>query len=919
MSTRKLTIIALAFLLGLLAVGSGCTTAGTPLADAESLAQEGDAAGIRLTASDARSLLFFGHSVAISGDTIVVGAIGRATTIDQNTEWEPVAGAAYVFQKTGATWVEQAKLTAGDVEVGDGFGYAVAIDGNTVVVGARFKNDAVGGNGAGAAYVFQRQGKAWTQQAKLTANDGAPFDLFGHAVAISGDTVVIGARSADDPAGGRNSGAVYVFQREGETWVQQARLTASDAGAVDHFGHAVVISGDTMMVGAFGHDDPHGGRNAGAVYVFQRQGTTWVEQAKLAASDARANAQFGYALAMSGNTLAVGANQDSDALADDDALWFSEEVSGAVYVFQRKGETWTEQAKLTPGDAEEYGLFGETIAIGHTASGDVVAVGGTWIQAVHLFQRSGATWIEVSKLARGEVHGWGGPGGSVAIGGDTVVVGAKWYAEQGISASGAAYVYGLRSALAQPAATRTPEPTTTPPPVPTLSVQETMIKPFLTVESISFQGISFGGWSPGGGALAFSVVDKPDPESERLFQTLRFLNVNTGELCQYPDTYQGTMDIRPQIAWLPDGRILVVTDHNDVVLHTPCVDKATTISDAFPEPILSIAAQSPDNSTLLLRGQNAYWLFEAATQAVLQVEGLAPTTTEPYDVNRCDWSPSGSRVAISTPGSATYEAGSTVYLVNVQTGQVEQTIELDFAGEGSAPHPEWLVSDQLVIWVGSDSGPVQITLGPGTPQIVPIIPEIFGLDIKYPDDMEAIATVEDQVADTYHIVMALGSPDSNTVYLYHSETEAVEKLPHERTTFLFFPNGSWTRMPKRDWDNPAGAPGSVDEFQLVWVDSDQEARRLVVEGHIPRQYPDLNAVWLADTSQMIFSSSQGVSMVSIPDGALLDFWELEGYDGSAYPYLFVSPTGDVMLAVAPLSDPDGQLTGEGLYLIHVSR
>jgi hypothetical protein len=930
MSTQKSTAIALAFLLSLLAAGCGRINAPPPDATAEPPAQGTGAAEIRLTPSDAQSYLFFGHAVAISEDTLVVGATGYAHTIDEEYRQE-VAGAAYVFQREGTSWIEGAKLTAGDAEIGDGFGHAVAIDGDTIVVGARLKNDAIGGNGTGAAYVFQRGGTTWSEQAKLTADDGAPFDLFGHAVAISGDTILIGARSADGPAGRRNSGAVYVFQRSGQTWTQQAKLINSDTEATDHFGHAVAINGDTVVVGAFGHDDPARGRNSGAVYVFQRHGETWMEQTKLTASDAKPYAQFGYALAMSDDTLVVGANQDSDALASDAAAQFPEGKAGAVYVFQQKRKTWSEQAKLTPGDAEEYGFFGHAVAIGHTTDGDVVVVGEMWSEMAHFFQLREGAWTEISKLPPDDSATITALGKSVAASRDTAVVGARSYSERATrgdtaTQSGAVYVYDLGAASAQSPATSTPEPTATSLPAPAPSIQKTVIKPLLTVQGTPFAEILFIGWSPDpendNEIAAFSTVDKPDPQSDRLFSTLHFLNTDTGELCQYPDAYPGMRDIRPRTAWLPDGRILVITDHDEVVLHTPCTDDFTTVSDDFPEPILEngIVAQSPDRSTLLLRSQHAYWLFEPATRAMRQVEGLAPGQMTADTTCRGDWSPSGDQVAISTLGSATYETGITVHFVNAQTGQVERTVELECTHGRSAPRLDWLISDRLVIWGGSDSGPVQVTLGPGEPQVIRIIPEIFGLDIVYPDDMAGIATVEDQAADTYHIVMTLSLPGSDLIYLYHSESDEVEELPHELPTFLLSPNGDWTSMRKWDWDNPPSVPESVDEFRLIWMDSDQEAHHLVVEGHIPRQYPDLHAVWLADRSQMAFSSSQGVSVVSIPDGALLGFWELEGYEGIGFPGLFASPTGDVIAVDAQFSEPDGQsTTGAGLYLIHVSR
>src|SRR6266498_3365366 len=202
------------------------------------------------------------------------------------------------------TLSQEAKLTAGDAASGDQFGAAVGISGETAVVGAPVGDTAAGPN-AGSAYVFVRSGTSWSQQAMLTASDAAVFDLFGRALAVSGDTAVIGAPS-DDTDAGPNAGSAYVFVRSGTSWSQQAKLTASDAAASDTFGDAVGISGDTAVVGA-----QFGDTIAGSAYVFVRSGTSWSQQAKLTASDAAAFAFFGAAVAISGDTVVVG------ALADD--------------------------------------------------------------------------------------------------------------------------------------------------------------------------------------------------------------------------------------------------------------------------------------------------------------------------------------------------------------------------------------------------------------------------------------------------------------------------------------------------------------------------------------------------------------------------------------------------------------------------
>ena len=223
---------------------------------------------------------------------------------------------------------ESAKLLASDGAEGDFLGWSVVINGNTVVVGAIDDDD--NGIDSGAAYVFERdQGGIgnWGQVTKLLASDGTTLDRFGNSVAISGDTVVVGAPSDDDK--GEDSGATYVFERDQGgigNWGQGAKLLASDDAAADRFGVSVAISGDTMVVGAVFDGD--NGIDSGSAYVFERdQGGTdnWSQVTKLLASDGAEGDAFGFSVAINGDTVVVGADFD-----DDNGI-----NSGSAYVFER--------------------------------------------------------------------------------------------------------------------------------------------------------------------------------------------------------------------------------------------------------------------------------------------------------------------------------------------------------------------------------------------------------------------------------------------------------------------------------------------------------------------------------------------------------------------------------------------------------
>ena len=173
-------------------------------------------------------------------------------------------GSAYVFIRDGTTWSQQAKLTASDGATSDYFGSSVGISGDYAIVGANYDDDK--GSASGSAYIFKRDGTAWTEQVKLTASDGAAGDWFGTSVSISGDYVLVGASYDDD--GGSDSGSAYIFKREATVWTEQVKLAASGGAAVDYFGCSVSISGDYVIVGACGDDSYRG-----SAYVFKRDGT----------------------------------------------------------------------------------------------------------------------------------------------------------------------------------------------------------------------------------------------------------------------------------------------------------------------------------------------------------------------------------------------------------------------------------------------------------------------------------------------------------------------------------------------------------------------------------------------------------------------------------------------------------------------
>ena len=350
----------------------------------------------------------FGSSVDISGDTLVVGAAqerSNATGVngDQSDNSLIAAGAAYVFTRTAGVWSQQAYLKASNTEASDRFGTSVAISGDTIAVGAYTESsdaDGIDGNDAdnsasqaGAAYVFVRNGSTWSQQAYVKASNSDLGDRFGFSLDLSGDTLVVGAEQEDSNAVGvggdqdnnlsLSSGAAYVFVRTGTIWSQQAYLKASNNDSGDIFGVAVAIDGDIIVVGATAEDSNAQGINgdgdddsfnrAGAAYIFNRSPTFWSEDAYVKASNTGASDNFGYSVAVSGNTVLIGAYaEDSNATGiDGDETDNSESLSGAVYRFTRDAGMWSQEAYIKASNTDSFDRFGESVTI----SGQFSAIG----------------------------------------------------------------------------------------------------------------------------------------------------------------------------------------------------------------------------------------------------------------------------------------------------------------------------------------------------------------------------------------------------------------------------------------------------------------------------------------------------------------------------------------------------------------
>ena len=397
----------------------------------------------KLNASDKASSDSFGSSVSLRGDTLVVGARQEDPTGATD------GGTVYIYtdHNKDGDWTDtgtvEKKLNASDKASYDSFGSSVSLRGDTLVVGAR-QEDPTGATDGGTVYIYTDHNKDgdWTDtgtvEKKLNASDKASYDSFGSSVSLRGDTLVVGARQ-EDPTGATDGGTVYIYtdhNKDGDwtdTGFVESKLQASDKAYQDYFGRSVALDGTVAIVGAYSEDHDASGANkkteAGSAYLFTKSGSTWSQQQKLVASDRQSSDYFGYSVAISGNTAIVGAYlQDYDASGGN-----NKSDAGAAYIFTKSGSTWSQQQKIVASDRSAYDRFGYSVAI----SGNTALVGAyqedhdasgankkTGAGSAYLFTRTGSTWTQQQKIVASDRQTEDYFGWSVAIDGNTAIVGA---------------------------------------------------------------------------------------------------------------------------------------------------------------------------------------------------------------------------------------------------------------------------------------------------------------------------------------------------------------------------------------------------------------------------------------------------------------------------------------------------------------
>ncbi len=356
----------------------------------------------------------FGKSVSISRNYAIVGAYG-------DDDAGNGAGAAYIFHRDGNQWIYEQKLLASGAVNYDSLGSSVGISEDRAIIG---------GEGAyrDTVYIFHREDNQWFEVQQLLAADGETNNGFGSDVAISGDWAFIGA--AGDTVNGTNSGAAYVFHWSGTQWVQHQKLMPDDGSAWAYFGSGISISGNQAVIGAMG-------ASTGLAYIFRFNGTYWLQEQKLTASDGASLDHFGQSVDIDTDWVIVGARQDDD----------NGNQSGSVYMFYQDESQWVQRQKITPADGNEGAYFGTSVSlsgnravIGADRDDDLGAASGS----AYIYYFNGSQWVQEQKLLSSD----GDPaddyfGTSVAIDGDHIIIGAdSWkYDPNTRSRYGTAYIF----------------------------------------------------------------------------------------------------------------------------------------------------------------------------------------------------------------------------------------------------------------------------------------------------------------------------------------------------------------------------------------------------------------------------------------------------------------------------------------------
>jgi len=389
-----------------------------------------------------------------------------------------------------------------------------------------------------------------------------------------------------------------------------------------------------------------------------------------------------------------------------------------------------------------------------------------------------------------------------------------------------------------------------------------------------------GSWSPDSAYFVFGT------QNDAL--TLHFLVGATGEICSLEAQFLRADGLGEKYAWLPNGHLLFLDATGEVSVIEPCQAKVERLTDRLPDTFEQIGAYSAERGLILLQSKNAFWILDSQT---LEIHSVSEVTPNQYELHwdNAAWLPNGEQIVISRlNGRSGSNAGATLYLVDGNTGEVQNSLLLEGDFGQSAPWIEGLSKNEVLL---HSRGELLIADFSTTPvKLTNVLESIFGLDIQYPDEVSAAGSHISRDGTGYYLSVRLNHPHNQAIYLYSSETGNVHVYDHEYHTLLLFPDGYSIAMHKQE-----NVPTYTDEYNVVRVDnSDAVYPKLVLTGHTPREYPTLSIGYLQARSQLTVASAHGVSLVSLSTGEMDAYWTLNG-DGYS-PRLISSPDGSALVA-----------------------
>jgi hypothetical protein len=607
-----------------------------------------------------------GNDMAIDGDTMIVGA----------PFWEDVTnqGAAFIYVRnrqgthddlSDDTWEYQATLLAPDPAFLARFGFTVAISGDTAVVGAISGDDGV--IGSGSVYVFTRSGTNWTLQQELTASDAVSNDSFSEKLAIDGDTIVVGTVRNNS-----YTGAAYVFQRDNGVWSEVTKLTASDAVTGQQFGNAIEIEGSTLVIGAY--RDSEYLSQSGAVYIFQKFGGNWVETQKLKSSQIVPNGFFGSSLSLEGENLVVG----------NPATFVTAPYSGKAYLFTLDTDTgiWSETQTLTPDDGNANAYFGyrveiknNLLVISSLRDADTATNNGK----VYTFVKQGATWVQSQKFISPDAADDDYFGKAFAVTDGALLVSA-YYDDEGADNTGSIYYYA--------------------PQAPAITVSDAVI-------TEGDNGSRF---------VSLEVTRTAVTAGDLLLPATVDFTTTDGTATAAGNDYlasSGTLTFNGDPTVLTQTKIITIEIPGDRIVELDA-EFSVTLSNLTGYGLLDddtaqITIEDNDQATISI---NDVIVNEAAGKARLTVVLDAPvSTTVTLDYTTVDQSATATNDYLSQTGSLTFTPG-----------ELSQIIEIDLVDSTPVELPETFLVQLSNLQAG-------------------------GLDVFLPDDLATVTIKDDDIGD----------------------------------------------------------------------------------------------------------------------------------------------------------------------------